>query len=213
MAFTVAPISPIFLSPGTSIRFGSDLVVCDTPDWLKTQPMLVEIGTSNRESVRRTPHAFVAEYEARAIDEPDPSWKAEEPRSIQDTKSEAISMANLALWLVKPTPLCFRLVLHAICPFPMPADCSPRVLRVDTATPLYHHLDDKEKRLSHEDVMAAAKLYSVLSFNPAQQCCENSHARILGGTDVLCRRHPLFALLDRPRGTLRAATVSGRDNA
>ena len=98
MAFTVIPFHNLSLDPGTTAEFGAGFVLQDVPQWLRDEPILKDLSRHDRESALAATHALVAEYDAQAIGEPDPSWTGKEPKSIQDVKAEAAILANIALW-------------------------------------------------------------------------------------------------------------------
>ena len=76
--------------------------------------MLQQLSKHERDGALAARHALVAEYPAAAIGEPDPAWKDSPPKSIQETKFQAAILANLALWLMHPSTVCFTNAYHAI---------------------------------------------------------------------------------------------------
>jgi hypothetical protein len=120
MAFTVVPLHNVSLPTGTSIPFGNDFTFQDLPPWvLQDQSFLKNLGFHNEKSVVQARHAFVAEYDATAIGEPDPEdtepkEEGQRHRSIQEAKTRLALFGNLAIWLRQPSPLCFTTSLHAV---------------------------------------------------------------------------------------------------
>src|SRR5580658_4244882 len=99
MAFTVIPLHNLTLPAGTSVPFANGFIFQDLPEWVRNEGFLEYLSHHDRESVLRSRHAFVAEYAASAIGEPDPSWQGPKPKAIQDTKIQEGLFANLAVWL------------------------------------------------------------------------------------------------------------------
>jgi len=114
MSFTVVPLHKLSLGKGARVPFGDGFVLEDVPEWLRSDSILKEISHTDRQFTLAAEHALVAEYEAAAIGQLDPTWKGREPKSIQEVKAEKATLANLALWLMHPTPICFTSAFHAI---------------------------------------------------------------------------------------------------
>ena len=117
MAFTVVPLHNVSLPAGTRIPFGDDLVIQDTPQWVKEDKSFLNyLSHHDKQSVLDSKHAFVAEYEANAIGEPDPEHlvkNGERQRTIQESTTHLAVLGNLAIWLRQPSSLCFTVSLHA----------------------------------------------------------------------------------------------------
>ena len=115
MAFTVVPLFNTDLPTNTAIAFANCFVLRDLPEWVKEDQSILEgLSRHDRQGIFDAEHSLVAEYGAKAIGEPDPAWVGQEPRSIQCTKSDSAILANLALWLVQPSKVCYTTVLHAL---------------------------------------------------------------------------------------------------
>jgi len=129
--------------------------------------MLSHLSYQDRTSVQRAKHVLVAEYPASAIGELDPASGEKEPQSIQDSKSEAAMMANLALWLAQPSSTCFTSLFHALdldvlgSPYK-----KPTILRLETRSPLFCHPDDLERKISIDQVVEAGELFNALRSIP-----------------------------------------------
>jgi hypothetical protein len=67
------------------------------------------MGEIYSNEIREADLSFVAKYEAKSMDAPDPSGKS---RTIQRAARNRIRMANFACWLVAPGPLAFRCAVH-----------------------------------------------------------------------------------------------------
>ena len=102
MSFTVVPLHNLSLPAGTQAEFGSGFMLQDLPEWVKKEPILDDLSRHDRQSVLDAKYALVAEYEASAIGESDPSWKGRDPKSIQALKFESVILANIvAFFLVR----------------------------------------------------------------------------------------------------------------
>jgi len=119
--------------------------------------MLDGLSVIEREAVRNATHAFVLCYEAEALGSPDPDWKGAGPKSIQETKCEIGVMANLALWLSRPSPVCFAVVLHA-----PQFGSQPTIQQTQRCSELLCHPRDVEARITGADLPLAAKLHHAL---------------------------------------------------
>ena len=97
MALTIVPLLRLNLPKGTQVKFGNEFLLVPLPEWVKTDELLPNLGFQTAQSVKAAQHCLLARYEAKSIGEPDPSWKGQSYRSIQNDKSEAAAMANLAL--------------------------------------------------------------------------------------------------------------------
>ena len=167
MSFTVVPIHNLDLAAGTQIPFGNGFVLGDVPEWLKKEPILKDLSRHDRQGVLDAKHAWVAEYEASAIGEPDPSWKGKEPKSVQELKLESIYLANIALWLMQPTMACFTSSFHALSlAIPGEVERQPVVLRIETQGPLHCHPNDVHNTISASQVVKAGNLHTILSSIP-----------------------------------------------
>jgi len=92
---------------------GNRVALSPRPDWLTRESITKNLGWVQREVlIGQARYALRVDYEAASLGDPDPSWKGE-ARSIQDTSAECLYMANVALWLARPSPAAFGLVVHA----------------------------------------------------------------------------------------------------
>jgi hypothetical protein len=169
MAFTVVPLHNLNLAGSTRIPFGSDFYLQDMPQWVKTDKgVLADISHHDRQAILVTKHALVAEYDAKAIGEPDPSWSGKTPRSIQDSKAEAAVLGNLALWLRQPSPVCFTAVFHGLSwDVPGSKEKQPIIQRSETGRlPLLCHPNDLQNPVEKRHVVKAGELHGVLCSIP-----------------------------------------------
>jgi hypothetical protein len=168
MAFTVVPLHNLELPAGSRVPFGKTFVLEDNPEWLRADKGILEcLCSHDRQSTRKAKHALVAEYEAASIGESDPEWKGKEPRSIQQLKFQSAILANLALWLRQPSPVCFTVVFHALSwSTPGESERVPIIQQSERYPPLYCHPKDSSNPVSVGHVVKAGELYAVLTTIP-----------------------------------------------
>jgi len=167
MSFTVVPLHNLSLGKGARVPFGEGLVLQDVPEWLRNEPILNEISYTDRQLTLAAEHALVAEYEAAAIGQPDPDWQGKEPKSIQEVKAERAILANLALWLMHPTTICFSNVFHAISwAVPGEVEKQPWVQQIVPHNRLLCHPKDVNNVIQPNQIIKAARIHQVLCSIP-----------------------------------------------
>jgi hypothetical protein len=154
MAFTVVPLRHLRLPLGTKIPFAPDFFLEDLPLWVKEDKgTLTDLSLNEREAILDGRHAFVSQYDAASIGQPDFEWPKESRRSIQKSKSENAILANLAIWLQHPSPVSFTTVLHAI----------QVIQSVESQQlPLLCLASDLPSHLNENDISKAGELYAVI---------------------------------------------------
>ena len=151
------------LAEGTCIPFGDGLCLQDVPEWLrKDEHTLADINRMDRQLTLAAKHALVAEYEAASIGEPDPNWKGQHPKSIQEMKLQSAMLANLAMWLRQPAPIRFTVCFNALSIRNGPHGTVPVILDVQGITPLYCHPHDEKNPLTSHHIKQAAELHRIL---------------------------------------------------
>jgi hypothetical protein len=154
---TVIPIHNLDLELPQPVQFGHGFKLGPLPEWVLKDSMLEDLHRHVRERVADSTLAFVSTYDAIALGDPDPDWKEERPRGIQDAKYEAGVMANLALWIAKPSPAGFTVVIHA------PEYASgPIAQRASTHAPLLCHPRHGPSQVTESDIDLAAQLHTGL---------------------------------------------------
>jgi hypothetical protein len=164
VSFTVVPIHNLKLEPGTRVPFGNGFVLQDVPGWLKNdREILNDLSRHERLWTLESQHAWVAEYDALSIGEPDPSWKGSKPKSIQQTKFDSVILANIALWLMEPTNVCFTNGFDAISwNVPERPEKLPIAQQVQPCNRLLCHPKDVGNRISVAKIVKAGDLHAVL---------------------------------------------------
>ena len=155
--YTVVPLHNLYLTGDVQFAFSDGLVLTNLPSWVKTDSMVNELHPQERSAIVEASHCFLVEYEAQAFGSPDPEWKGDQPRSIQESKQDLVVLANLALWLRRPSAACFVFAIHG-----PKFGKSPVAQRIDRPSPLLCHPRDEETVLSPEDVELARGLHASL---------------------------------------------------
>jgi len=159
--YTVTPLHNLELSSDARFEFADGLVLAAVPDWVAKDRVVENLDSRNRRALAEATHGFVAEYEAASLGEPDPAWKGPQRKSIQETKYELTVLGNLALWLSRPSLVCFNVVLHA-----PQIGGQPFVQRLEQHSTLLCHPQDIGNTLSAEDIDFARMLHSSLALLP-----------------------------------------------
>jgi len=168
VSFTVVPLHNLDLPSGTRIPFGSKFVLQDVPEWLKKDTgFLNDIGRHDRTSTLAANHALVSEYEAASIGDPDPEWKGQKPRGIQDLRFQSAMLASMAMWLIQPSMVCFTVGFHALTRIDGGRIVDPPIiLRSEREGPIYCHPRDQHNPVEPRHITKAAALYGTLSTVP-----------------------------------------------
>ena len=96
---------------------GCDVRLIAIPGWSKKLSGLKDLSWNKRNGIKKSRYALYIEYVADALGSPDPNWKGNNLRSIQDTADEKISLAYLSMWLAKPSPLSINVINSACVSF------------------------------------------------------------------------------------------------
>src|SRR5437870_3377231 len=154
---TVIPIHNVRLESVKTRAFSGGLVLSPLPAWVLGQTRLNNLSANDREAIRRATHGFVFCYQADGPNRVDPDWKGTAPKLLQDTKYEIAVLANLALWLSRPSPLCFTVVLHA----PQFAG-QPTIQQTERYSELLCHPRDAKGNITAADLPLAEDLHRAL---------------------------------------------------
>jgi hypothetical protein len=152
-----------------------------------------DLSRDDREDVRRARLSFLAEYDAEGFGDPDPEWKRIQPRSIQKNSHDRIQLANLALWLIKPSALGFAVIAHqsGVDSF---SSTEWRIRASDAYS---------ESRLVRSDLEAARDYFLALCAPPqdrADMGCGSYSFQSFGGRRGL---GSVPTAMDRPRSSFR----------
>jgi len=167
VSFTVVPVHNLDLGAGRRLSFGSKFVLQDVPEWLKEdKQILTDIGRTDRDLTLAARHALVSEYPADSLGFPDPEWKGAKARSIQKLRFQFAILANLAIWLVQPSQVCFTVGFHALTRLEGRAVDPPIIIHTEREGPFYCHPRDQQNPVSAKHILRAAKLYEKLEVVP-----------------------------------------------
>jgi hypothetical protein len=195
MSFTVVPLHNLELPADTRIEFGAGFVLQALPSWVREEPILKGLSRRDREGVLAAKFALVAEYKAAAIGESDPTWKGEEPRSVQKVKDDAAIMASIAIWLTQPSMVCYTGIFHATSwAVPGSEDALPVIQQIEIQTPVYCHPKDVENQVTVSHLGTAARFHTILvdipRKNPVWEALRSTWAALtMYSAD---RRYPFF---------------------
>lgn len=153
---TVIPLSGFPPEWRGQVEFGDGFVLGPVPEWVRADSMLKNLNKWDQQRVDTANVAFATRYDASALGDPDPNWPGPNPRAIQETKYETGLLANLSLWLARPSPVNFTVVVHGP-EYPS----GPVAQRVTAHSPLLCHPKDV-KPLTKDDLIVAARLHSSL---------------------------------------------------
>ena len=154
---TVVPIHHVDLGPQARFEFADGLLLMAIPPWVSNQRLLSSLSAHGREGVQHARYAFGVSYEAAGLGDPDPAWVGADPKSIQESKYELCVLGNLALWLSRPSPVCFTVVIHA-----SQFDTEPVAQQVIQCSPLLCHRHDDASRVDATDAARATSLHLSL---------------------------------------------------
>jgi hypothetical protein len=106
----VAPVAPLSALPNREHALGPGVTIAATPEWSKPYLQSARRGLGQLETLD-SPVALVSTFEADSFGDPDPAWTGSNRRSKQDTAEAAIHAAAAALWLARPSPLHFEVIV------------------------------------------------------------------------------------------------------
>jgi hypothetical protein len=114
-------------------------------------------------------HALVSEYEATCYGNPDPEWRGEKQKGIQELRYQSAFLANISLWLVQPSSVCFTVGFHAITTL-YTGDIAdpPFIQHHEREGPFYCHAIHEHNQVCPKHVIRAAELYTILETIPRQ---------------------------------------------
>ena len=111
------PVHPNWHRPSDLIlpfHFSPTIRYCAMPAWVHESDPHDLLRAKLQEKLEdQDSHCIAVDYSADALGSPDPDWKGDQPRAIQETAYEQLSVLVFALWLARPTALSFNMVVHA----------------------------------------------------------------------------------------------------
>ncbi|MBA7658101.1 hypothetical protein ES703_66049 [subsurface metagenome] len=113
---SVAPVqySDVEKKVNVPIDLGNNVLLSELPDWVKNENIVVELHPRQKtELLEYTKYALIAKYEAEKLEEIDEEWFPNLKWTKLKTAKEKIALANLSLWISKPSSLRYELVISA----------------------------------------------------------------------------------------------------
>ena len=195
MSFTVIPLHNLDLPADTRIAFGTEFNLEPVPAWLKKdENWLNNLSRHDRQSVLDARFALVSEYQATSIGEPDPEWKGQKPRGIQELRFQTAILANFCMWAVQPSTVCFTNGFHALNTIDGITHDPPVLLRSEREGSLYCHPRDLGNPFEIRHAKRAAALFEKISQVPRKNlvwaALRASWAAL--ASYIADRRYPLF---------------------
>jgi len=168
MSFTVVPIHNLDLPPGTRVPFGKYFVLQDVPGWLlKDDLIMTDIGRTDRHLTQAAKHAWVSEYYANCLGYSDPDWAGPKERSIQKMRFQSAFLANMAIWLIQPSDVCFTIGFHAMTALEGREHIDPPIImNTDRTGTYYCHPRYTHNQVTTNQIIRAAELYALLEIVP-----------------------------------------------
>ena len=155
---TIVPVANLE-ADDEAITFGHRVSLIQTPDWVRTDPWLEKLSKRARRAVRSSRNALVVFSGASSLGIPDKRWKdPNDEKSVQDLHYELCLMANLALWLGRPSPACLVHAFHAF-----RRDGAWVIQGSNRTSRFLCHPRDEKQRLTKNDIVSAGELHSELS--------------------------------------------------
>ena len=163
MSFTVVPLLGLDLGEGARVPFGKYFVLQEVPRWLEEHSdILSRLSEPERKSTLSARHALVSEYFADSWGFPDPDWGGVNPKGIQFLRFEAAMLANMAIWLIQPSPVHFTIGFHARTHLEN-LELEHPIIDPQHEPRLWPHPRDNDRTVCGEQIVRAANLYTVLS--------------------------------------------------
>ena len=163
MALTVVPLHNLNIPRRSRIPFAK-FTIQDVPAWVDKDGILNDLALHDRTGVRQARHALVSEYEAESIGHADPDWTGQTSKSIQDLRFQSAMLANMCIWMIWPSSVCFTVGFHALARINGGDDLDvPFIAHTEREGPLYCHPRDVHNRVTPQSLIKAAKLFETLS--------------------------------------------------
>lgn len=95
-----------------NFQFDNNFILGPMPEWFINDKWKTNLNANEKDRLKRSQIGFQIKYKASSLGDPDPSFKGEEKRSLQDKAEELVGFALLSIWITKPSLLCCRLYTH-----------------------------------------------------------------------------------------------------
>lgn len=144
---TIVPIHNLWRLPDgfqLPYQFNDRTFLQPMPEWLLTKESEDTVDLLRpklKEALGRdVPYCITVEYQADALGSPDPNWKGDRPRAIQEAAIQDARNVLLAFWLVRQTSVHFRIAAHVANHSSEPI--VRQIAKYDPQCPLPSYVDD-----------------------------------------------------------------------
>jgi hypothetical protein len=159
---TVVPFHNLRLDGNVPFHLASNIWFDAIPESLRQDALLDRASEWDLQRFNICTHGLVIEYHAEALYSPDPLWKGDEPRPVEQANIELAYLANLALWLQHPSPISFTLIFH------MPEYDKFIIQGTERCGGFLCHPYDNNERISPQDLEPAKLLFTALTKVPRE---------------------------------------------
>ncbi len=140
-------------------HFSSGVRLGPCPAWIFTDAELSGgLCYNDRNRLKNSEIAFSTYYSAASLGDPDPDWKSVDPVSKQSRARDQIALAQLALWIARPSYISARVLIHAN---EFSSKWVFRSLRGQDFVSV--HPKDENRLIRHSDLLVAKELHQHLS--------------------------------------------------
>lgn len=105
-------------------------------------------------------------YEADSFGHPDPDWTGTEPKGIQGLRWQSALLANMSMWMVKPTRVCLSVGFHALTKMNGSQLDRPLFNGIEHERTVFIHERDFQNMLSEDHLLKSARLFETISTVP-----------------------------------------------
>jgi len=183
---TVVPLSNLEINFKDPFPFASNATIETVLEELRKDKHLQELAKYDQEWLEGCTNCLIIRYEAAAIYSPNPNWKGDQPRSIEEANREASYLANVAFWLQHPSPLTFWWLFH------MPDfDNKFIVQSSEGGSHFLCHPVDKDERVKREDLDPAKALFAALVKIPRETPVWTALRSLIAALQMTCVAGPM----------------------
>ncbi|NQT82692.1 hypothetical protein HQ563_06690 [bacterium] len=156
---TIAPLFYRWRDLEVPFDLGCGVLVGAVPEWVKGKDVVSALSSDVREYLKDdVRYALAVQYEADCLGQPDPSWKGTETMSKRKHARYRIICANLAIWVAKPSSLCFGILIYA----KQRREGTWKLIELCEPGYLEPHANDLPNKIESSDLESAGDLLSAI---------------------------------------------------